>query len=66
MEISITHGEFTDGWGSKDTVVTPDNIAAAKIRYLATEAIANGTATPEQRALIESVDADLQRINAQR
>ncbi len=53
-------------WGSKDTVVTPDNIAASKIRYEATEAMLAGTATLEQRALIEAADADLQRIYDQR
>lgn len=50
-------------WSSKDTVVTLDNIVAAKIRYEAGEAKLNGTATPEQLALIDATDADLQRIN---
>ncbi len=53
-------------WHSKDTIVTADNIAAAKLRYAAGEAKLAGSATPEQLALIDAVDADMQRINAQR
>lgn len=51
-------------WHSKDTVVTPDNVAAAKIRYEASEAMIAGTATQAQRELIEKTDADMQRILA--
>lgn len=49
-------------WHSKDTVVTTDNIEAAKKRYDAGQAMIAGTATPEQRELIEQTDAMLQKV----
>lgn len=39
-----------------DTLITEDNIMASKERYRAIEAMKNGTATPQQAALVMDTD----------
>lgn len=39
-----------------DTLITEDNIVASKNRARAIEAMKNGTATPEQAALVMDTD----------
>lgn len=46
----------SEWFGKGDIVITEDNIAASKARARAIEAMQNGTATPEQAALVMDTD----------
>ena len=52
-------------FGKGALTITPDNHAASRTRYRAQRAVVNGTATPEQSALVYQIDADMQRIIAE-
>ena len=53
-------------WNSRDTVVTSDAVDKAKVRHQAIKAIQEGRATPEQRKLVDDLDAVLQRASQTR
>lgn len=47
-------------WGKGATAVKGDNIEFSRERYAATQACRRGTATPEQRMLVEETDQIIQ------
>jgi len=48
-------------WDRRDTVITEDNIRASQVRYEAIKAIEAGTATPEQHALLNDLQAEIDK-----
>ncbi len=63
MDITFSHQDTPGAkvFDPRDTLVTEDNIEASKARWEAIKAVQAGRATPEQRKLLQDLDAAIAR-----